>query len=366
LKNSSSLKIKINKLLGLEVIRFLSAFSVLVWHYTHFFFVRDKPVNLIYDNLPFYNFLKFFYIYGLNFGVTVFWGISGFIFFWKYHDLITNQKFEAKKFLVFRLSRLYPLHILTLIFVMILQNFYFLKNNYYYVYQTNDLENFLLQIFFVSNWVSFEPNSFNGPIWSVSAEVFSYIIFFFSVKKFRKSLLINIFIIIFCIFLRACKLSNPITDCLTIFFVCGSAAIIFKNFSASNYKSIINLFFFVLVIIIPIFVILFNLTEYQYFIYTFQLIYIPLFLYVFAIEFNFLNRIRGLLEFFGNMTYSSYLLQFPIQLFISIICLYFEIKINFYSNFFFIIYIIFVLSFSYLSFFYFENPSKKYLRRKFS
>ena len=340
MKNSSSLKIKNNKLLGLEVIRFFSAFSVLVWHYTHFFYVRDEPVNLIYDNLPFYNFFKFFYVYGLNFGVTVFWGISGFIFFWKYQDLIANQKFEAKKFLVFRLSRLYPLHILTLVSVMFLQNFFFIKNNYYYVYQTNDLENFLLQIFFASNWVSFEPNSFNGPIWSVSAEVFSYIVFFFSVKKFRESLLINIFIIIFCIFLRILKLSNPITDCLTIFFVCGAAATMFKKISTSNYKKKINFFLFILVIAIPFFIILFKLTEYKHFNYTFQFIYIPLIVYVSALEFNFLNRIRRLLEFLGNLTYSSYLLHFPIQLFISVICLYFEIKINFYNKNFFIIYII--------------------------
>jgi peptidoglycan/LPS O-acetylase OafA/YrhL len=148
--------------------------------------------------------------------------------------------------------------------------FIFIKNNYYYVYQTNDLENFLLQIFFASNWISFQPNSFNGPVWSVSAEVFSYLIFFFSIKKFKKSLLINIFIIIFCVFLRVFKLSNPISDCLTIFFVCGTAAVIFKTLSASNYKRTINLFFFILAIIIPFIVIFFRLTEYKHFIYTFE------------------------------------------------------------------------------------------------
>jgi len=365
LTNRSYLQPNTNKLLGLEIIRFLSAFSVLLWHYTLFFYVGEKPVNLIFDNLPFYSVLKFFYIYGLHAGVVVFWGISGFIFFWKYQDLIVDKKFCGKKFFIFRFSRLYPLHILTLILVMFLQNIYFLKNNFYYVYQTNDLKHFLLQIFFASNWLSFEPNSFNGPVWSVSAEVFSYLIFFLSIKKFGKSLSLNILIIIFCMLLRIFKFSNPVTDCLVIFFACGFSATIFKIINLSSYKKIVNSFLFILVIIIPFLVILFKLNEHKHFIYLFEFIYIPLILYAFALDFYFLERIRGWLEIFGNMTYSSYLLHFPIQLLIIVICIYFKIKINFYSNIFFIIYIIFVLFLSYLVFVYFENPAKKFIRKKF-
>jgi len=246
-----------------------------------------------------------------------------------------------------------------------LQILYFKKNNFYYVYQTNDLKYFLLQIFFASNWLSFEPNSFNGPGWSVSAEVFSYLIFFFSIKKFGKSLSVNILIIFFCILLRIFKFSNPATDCLVIFFSCGSFAMIFKIVDKSHYKRIINLFFLTLVIIIPILVILFKITEHKHFIYLFEFVYVPLILYAFALELKFLERIRVLLEILGNMTYSSYLLHFPVQLLINVICIYLKIKINFYSNTFFIIYIIFVLFLSYSVFFYFEDPVKKFLRNKF-
>ncbi|TAM46504.1 MAG: hypothetical protein EPN61_05205 [Burkholderiaceae bacterium] len=71
---------KNNKLLGLEVVRFISALSVLVWHYQHFFYIADKPTDFVRELQPFYSMLSIFYDYGF-YGVQVFWCISGFIFF---------------------------------------------------------------------------------------------------------------------------------------------------------------------------------------------------------------------------------------------------------------------------------------------
>jgi len=36
-----------NKLLGLEVLRFVAAFAVLIWHYQHFAYFADKPVDFV-------------------------------------------------------------------------------------------------------------------------------------------------------------------------------------------------------------------------------------------------------------------------------------------------------------------------------
>src|ERR1700722_7361037 len=79
-----------NKLLGLEVLRFLAALSILVFHYRHFAFVAAKPVELANDRLPLYGLLHFFYD-AEPYGVWVFWCISGFIFFWKYRDTIADR-----------------------------------------------------------------------------------------------------------------------------------------------------------------------------------------------------------------------------------------------------------------------------------
>jgi peptidoglycan/LPS O-acetylase OafA/YrhL len=90
-----------DKLLGLEVIRFISALSVLIWHYQHFFYIEDMPANFIREQQPFYEFLSLFYNYGGS-GVQVFWCVSGFIFFWKYREqgreiVVAEYKKEIKQ-----------------------------------------------------------------------------------------------------------------------------------------------------------------------------------------------------------------------------------------------------------------------------
>ena len=353
-----------NKLLGLELVRFFSAFSVLIWHYPLFFFSTDKSVNFVSENLPFYSILSFFYNFGLQ-GVIVFWGISGFIFFWKYYDKIFENNISAKNFFIFRFARLYPLHLATLIIVALLQYLYFFKQNYYFVYQINDLKHFLLHIFLASDWGFQNDYSFNGPIWSVSAEVFSYLIFFIALKKFGKSFIVNIFIITTCVALRILKLSNPVTDCMTIFFLCGSAALIFRSIELLPYKKFVHLGFLIIAIIIPVAIVVLNLFEHEHFIYVFQFVYIPLILFLSAIEFNFLSKFRILVEILGNITYSSYLIHFPVQLLISLMCVFFDIKIDFYSSQFFIIYVTFIFLLSHLIFGFFEKPLQNLIRRKF-
>jgi len=126
-----------SKLFGLEIIRFLSSLSVLVWHYQHFSMIAHKPVDFIKKQQPFYGVLRLFYEYGYH-GVQVFWCISGFIFFWKYRGLISSRAISWKQFFMLRFSRLYPLHFVTLLLVMVLQFIYFSHTHYFFVYPYND------------------------------------------------------------------------------------------------------------------------------------------------------------------------------------------------------------------------------------
>jgi peptidoglycan/LPS O-acetylase OafA/YrhL len=87
----------VNRLLGLEALRFLTAFAILVFHYRHFAFVADQPVGLVSERLPLYGLLRAFHDSGA-FGVSVFWCISGFIFFWKYRDPIADRSVDGWKF----------------------------------------------------------------------------------------------------------------------------------------------------------------------------------------------------------------------------------------------------------------------------
>lgn len=364
MNTQTNTNIKENKLLILEIIRFLSAFAVIVWHYNLFFFIEKNPTNILNENLPFYSFLRLFYNFGLE-GVILFWGISGFIFFWKYDDLISQNLISAKKFFIYRFSRLYPLHFLTLCLVATSQYFFFLNQNYFFVYQINDFFHFFLQFFFVSNWGFEKGYSFNGPIWSVSVEIVAYLIFFLSLKKFGKSISINVIIIFLCVLLRIFKLSSPITDCLTMFFICGSAAIACKYIQNLYYKKLIYYFFLLLAISIPLIIIKLELYVFSHFLYVFEFFYIPLILTLSAIEFKISDKFRSFIEAIGNTTYSSYLLHFPAQLLISLFCIIFNIEINIYNKLFFIIYILFIFIVSFITYRNFEKPVQSYIRKIF-
>ena len=133
-----------NKFLGLEVLRFISTLSVLIWHYQHFYFIGDQRVGFVSSQQPFYSTLSFFYENGF-YAVQVFWCLSGFIFFFNYLEKIKDGKLSGGNFIIIRLSRLYPLHFLTLLAVIVMQNVFYQKNQVFFVYQVNDFRHFLLQ-----------------------------------------------------------------------------------------------------------------------------------------------------------------------------------------------------------------------------
>ena len=89
------------------------------------------------------------------------------------------KKISIRTFFINRFSRLYPLHFITLLIVLILQIIYQNLNENYFVYENNDIYHLFLQLLFISNWGFEKGYSFNGPIWSVSIELIVYFIFYF-------------------------------------------------------------------------------------------------------------------------------------------------------------------------------------------
>ena len=116
----AAVAIRSNKLLGLELLRFLTAFAILLFHYRQFAFVGDREVGLVQDRLPIFWLFGPLYQSG-PYAVRIFWCISGFIFFWKYRDAVASRLLDGWKFFVLRFSRLYPLHVVTLLLVAALQ-----------------------------------------------------------------------------------------------------------------------------------------------------------------------------------------------------------------------------------------------------
>lgn len=353
------------KLLGLEVVRFVSAISILVWHYQHFFSIEHTPSDLARDQQPLYSIFSIFYNYG-TYGVNVFWCISGFIFFWKYRHAIAEQTIGPGQFFLFRFSRLYPLHFATLLLVALLQLVYFHKTNSSFVFQYNDSLHFFLQLFLASDWGFEKGYSFNGPIWSVSVEVVVYLVFYLCLRYISKSAVVNIGILSLCALAKLAKVSSPFIDCLSFFYIGGLSSIVCSYFDKRTYKHI--LFFFALSIVLtaPLAAVTTSISQHKHFTFLFLMIYVPALLYVCARNVAIHPRIGKIVEAAGNMTYSIYLIHFPIQIATALLFAYANQAIPYYNVSFFIGYMLVTLVASYYIYYLFELPAQTWIRNRYN
>ncbi|MEM7386175.1 MAG: acyltransferase, partial [Verrucomicrobiota bacterium] len=160
----------------LDISRGIAALVVVLWHWKHFSSLSS--VEFTRSSQPFYEPLALFYEKGYL-AVDYFFLLSGFVFFWLYKAPIENRQIGAGRFTLQRFSRLYPLHFVTLIGVALLQFAYVSRSGGpSFTYENNDTYHFLLNLGLVSQWGFQKGFSFNAPIWSVSVEVFLYLIFF--------------------------------------------------------------------------------------------------------------------------------------------------------------------------------------------
>lgn len=144
----------------------------MLWHWPHFFQLQATPDA----SLPLHALLWPFYRFGA-WGVDLFFCISGFVFFTQYAGVVARGALGAMAFARLRISRLYPLHLVTLLAVTGLQSAFVRLTGHAFVYPDLSATSFALQLGFASNWWT-RPYSFNGPIWSVSVEVLLYAAFF--------------------------------------------------------------------------------------------------------------------------------------------------------------------------------------------
>ena len=352
------------KLLGLEIIRFFSALAVLVWHYQHFSYVASIPVDFTRSRQPLYAMLEIFYTHG-NYGVQVFWCISGYIFFFKYRNEISQKRINWRHFFVLRFSRLYPLHLITLMIVCGFQILYFDINKYYFVYQFNDMNHFLLQIFLASNWGFERGYSFNGPIWSISIEALVYFLFFLVLRNFGASPRLNVLAIALCLIARGFKLGNPVFECIAFFYVGGLAAIISQSPIVAINKARLNVLAFSILVLLPLMVSGLHVNEIKSFPLIFLFIYTPVLLFFAAENMPVPLVAEKYVEMAGNTTYASYLVHFPIQLLIVLMFSHTKLTIPFYSVSFFLFFIAITLVVSGLVFNYYEMPVQRYIRKRY-
>jgi peptidoglycan/LPS O-acetylase OafA/YrhL len=349
-----------NKLVALEALRFLSAFAILVFHYRHFFYVADEPVGLVQERLPYYGVLHAFYDSG-RFGVWIFWCISGFIFFWKYRDAIADRAVGGWQFFVLRFSRLYPLHFVTLLIVALLQSMYFNLHGRFFVYQSNDVWQFITQLFLASEWDSKDNLSFNGPIWSVSVEVLVYLWFFLMLRATR-SWFLNVVIVAACVNVVLSGIAWQIVLCLAFFYIGGLAAIARRAVGALRYRTVIEAYAWLAVALIPFVAVVAAGDQLDGISFPLLLGYTPLLLFCLSRSIATPKWAQATIEAAGNMTYSSYLLHFPLQLTVMLGFALAGRPVPVYSGALLAVYLLTTLLLSYFTYRLFEMPAQRFIR----
>lgn len=129
--------------------------------------------------------------------VDLFFILSGFVIYHNYKD----KTFDVSGSIVFikkRLKRLVPLHIFTLTVLLALEVFKYASYNYFPYSETpfssNSWQSFWPQLLLLNSTPFYVDFSWNGPNWSISAELISYIVFVFtSILSFSKKKLSLIF-----------------------------------------------------------------------------------------------------------------------------------------------------------------------------
>ena len=352
-----------NKLVALEGLRFLSAFAILVFHYRHFFYVASEPVGLAQERLPLYGVLHVLYDSG-RLGVWIFWCISGFIFFWKYRDAIAGRTVGGWQFFVLRFSRLYPLHFVTLLVVALLQAAYFNLHGCFFVYQSNDVWHFLAQLLLASEWNGKEDLSFNGPIWSISVEVLVYL-WFFLMLRVTRSWWLNAAIVLVCLNAVLDGFGSQLLLCLAFFYIGGLAAIARRAVGTSRHRNAIETSAALAAVVSPLAAVAVLGDRLGTVEFPLLLAYTPILLFCLSRDITVPHWAKATVEAAGNMTYSSYLLHFPIQLSVMIGFAVAGRPVPVYSGALFAVYLLTTLLLSYVTFRFFEAPAQRFIRAAF-
>ena len=302
--------------------------------------------------------------------------MSGFIFFFLYQKKIADRTISLANFAVLRLSRLYPLHVATLLVVAFGQSCYARVTNSYYVYGFNDLYHFLLNLGLAPAWGLEKGISFNGPVWSVSIEILLYALFYVVCRARMASNLMLVALAFVGTGGLVTKLYNiPLSLGLACFFTGGLA---YRAYAAVVLKRNGKLILLVALVVASIAWLMallgasgqleFSGTgKWEWLLKRLLTIYLlyPLTLISLALLDSHWQQGRVVASL-GDISYSSYLIHFPLQL--AIVTIFTKTKTDpsiFYSPLFLVGFFCVLIGLSLASHKYFEMPAQRWMRGRF-
>jgi len=339
--------------------RFIAAFLIVFLHYgSELFTDTPESIKIIRENL--------------HLGVSYFFVLSGYVMMIAYSDL---EKIDFKAYIINRISRIYPTHILALLLAIIAG---ILSNKDVFRF---DITGFALNVFLLQAWFPRHALSFNIPSWSISVELFFYVCFPFLFNYFIKKTSLKFIIIASLSFWISAQLVlnayysshffdptrpmhknflfyNPVFN-FSSFLIGCLAGFIFKTkkYHLRNYDLVLVLLLFTT----AVFIILFHnlLLQNGLLSINFAVIILALSLNTGNITKIFKNRN---LVYLGDISFAMYLLQLPVFMIFNKMNTFIKIEnpyIYFMVGFFILV------SCSHFTFKYFENPLRKKIKTIF-
>ncbi len=330
-------------------------------------FVFTSHISFVSTDSEIYNWLQRNVFFEGYLGVSFFFILSGFVLAHSYKKKIETQTVSKRKFWIARFARIYPLHFLTLIiitpYILVTSGFSVIK--------------FITNLFLIQSFIPIQDffYSFNSPSWSISDEMFFYLLFPFYIIIFNKYTWIKyLFPCIILFFFYIIPVShhkfffyiNPVLRSFD--FILG--ILLCFSFHNQRFKKLFNTYLLASIVefsCIILFLVFFIFHNFIHRSLRFSIYYwIPMcfIIYTFAYQKGIISKILSnkWLVLLGEISFAFYMFHYVVILYTVWIK---EIYFKNISDFIVVIFIFtLTLIISYLSFMYYEKPLNKWIKNK--
>ncbi len=362
---------KNNKYAFFNLLKFIGSICIACFlHYIDHLIIQINEVNPFSEG----SFLWFISIHSYVF-VEMFFLISGILFAFVYIKRIENGE-KLSDFLKGRYIRIYPLVIISSIFMYILNKLYFSQFGVFFSCGRLSLSKLFLDLFSLQTLFD-GTTPINGPLWYITSLIVCYVLGYYLAKKSKKNSIVYVIPIIIGLYVMHNEINTfilnlPIARGLIAFFT-GVVLykFIFENIDRIS-KKLVLLSKLLCLIIVCLFVLClfgssFDLYFDSYnntiiaFIYFF---FIPLFYLLYDVKIIEKICSSKIVTFLGNISYSIYVWNFPILIVVSYLIKANILTIDIASFWFFVLLITVHIVVGILSYYLIEKKVKKHFDNK--
>jgi peptidoglycan/LPS O-acetylase OafA/YrhL len=264
------------------------------------------------------------YFQGSGLFVEFFFVLSGFVLA---HGYGFKENLNFKQFMKARCFRLYPLHFVMFLFVVLFNIIKLLDYKYSGITFSseafsgiNSFSKILPNLLLIQSWTPYtEAYSFNGPSWNISIEFYMYALLFFSISFFKSNKMIARFVtslIVFAlIYLESDFIVKEVFRGLSCFFGGAITYVIYKKIADAKISKLIgSLSEFLL--LVAVVMIVQSMSEFRLIIG--PIIFIATVL-LFSFESGYFSRLLRMrpFQYVGQLSYSIYMTLFVIMFYIT-------------------------------------------------